>query len=137
MGFFDQYKGKEGGGSFLSSPSKQFLIENGVPFQITGVAEDPENEFGPRYVAFCLIPDEVDGELQERKVGFPTGTGVSGRDDMLAQMKVYLEDEDGEPIWVKLEKPGKAILIVPAEDPTPKPTRRSASKPAARSKATK
>lgn len=115
--FFDGYQDLGGGGKFISSAEKQVLIENGVPFQITGVVDDPLNEYGPRFVTFCLIPDPETGETEERKVGFPTGSGVGGRDSMLAQMKEYLEGEDPEPIYVKLDKPGKAILIVPAESP--------------------
>lgn len=114
MGFFDNYQDIGGGGTFLKAPEKQFLIENGVPFTITSVVEDPLNEYGPRYVAFCLIPNAETGEDEEKKIGFPTGSGVSGRDNMLAQMAEYLKQDDAEPVKVKLDKPGKAILIVPA-----------------------
>lgn len=118
MGFFDNYQDLGGGGTFLKSADKQVLIENGIPFQITGVAEDPLNEYGPRFVAFCVIPNPETGEEEEKKIGFPTGSGVAGRDSMLAQMKAYLEsEEEAEPIFVKLDKPGKAILILPAEAP--------------------
>lgn len=116
-GFFDSYQDLGGGGTFLKSAEKQVLIENGIGFQILSIVEDPLNEYGPRFVAFCEIPNPENGEIEEKKVGFPTGSGVGGRDAMLAQMKEYLAGKDAEPVWVKLDKPGKAILIVPAEAP--------------------
>lgn len=112
--FFENYKDIGGGGKFLKSDEKQFLIENGVAFEITGVAHDPDNEFGPRYIAFCNIPNPETGEVEERKVGFPTGSGVDSRDAMLRAMKEYLEGDEASPVQVKLEKPGRAIIIASA-----------------------
>ena len=114
MSFFDGYKDKGAGGRFLSKADKDVLIENGVPFKITGLTWDPENEHGPRFIAFIVVPDVETGEDEERKVGFPVGTGVSSRDDMLRAMKDFL-DEGGDPVTVKLEKPGRAIFLVNAE----------------------
>lgn len=116
MGFFDNYKDLSGGGKFLKSAEKQFLIENGITFQVTDVVEDPLNEFGARFVAFCVIPNE-DGVNEFKKVGFPTGTGVDGRDALFASLKDYLAGDKAEPVFIKLEQPNRAILVVPSEEP--------------------
>lgn len=108
--FFDNYTDLGGGGMYLKSDEKQFLIENGVAFDIVGITHDPDNSYGPRYVAFCKIPDPGTGEPEEKKIGFPTGSGVDSRDSMLKAMADYLGD-GGEPVSVKLTKPGRAILI--------------------------
>lgn len=110
--FFDDYQDLGGGGKFLSKDEKDFLIENGIAFEITAVGYDPDNQYGPRYVAFCNVPHpEEEGEIEEKKISFPTETGVDSRDAMLKAMKDYLTGEDAEPVKVKLEKPGRAILI--------------------------
>lgn len=114
MSFWDSYTDLGSGGKFLSAAEKQFLIENGVEFEIVGLQEDPQNSFGPRFVAFLKVPNPETGEEEERKVGFPVDSGVSSRDSMLEAMKGYLDGPDAEPVKVKLSKPGKAILIVAA-----------------------
>lgn len=116
MGFFDGYKDLGGGGVFANPLFKQELIETGKTFQIVGVTHDPENIYGERFVAFCIIPND-EGEDEEVKIGFPVGSGVGGRDAMLKAMSEYLAGDDPEPIFVKLEKPNKAILITPSEAP--------------------
>lgn len=113
--FFDSYTDLGGGGRFLSAADKQVLIENGVPIKITGLMLDEHNEHGPRFIAFALVPDVETGEDEERKIGFPVGSGVGSRDAMLEAMKVYFDSEGAEPVSVKLEKPGRAIFIVNAE----------------------
>lgn len=100
---------------FLKGEEKQVMIDNGVPFKITGLAWDPHNEHGPRFIAFTLIPNPETGEEEERKVGFPVGSGVASRDAMLEAMKVYLDEEGNDPVIVKMEKPGRAIFLVNAE----------------------
>lgn len=114
MSFFETFKDLGGGGSYLKSDEKQFLIENGIAFDIKGLALDEENQYGPRYVAFCDIPNEETGELEERKISFPKGSGAESRDNMLHAMDEYLSGEGAEPVSVKLIKPGRAILIVNA-----------------------
>lgn len=97
----------------MKSEEKQRLIENGVPFLITGLAMDEENQYGPRYVAFCKVPNE-EGGIEDRKISFPTGSGADSRDAMLRAMDEYLQ-KGGDPVKVCLDKPGRAILIRPAE----------------------
>lgn len=123
MGFFDGYKDIGGGGKYITADQKQFLIENGVSFEITKLVMDPENQYGPRYVAFIVVPDEETGELVEAKLGFPVGSGADSRDAMLKAMEVYLDedDEDKDKVYVQLSKPGRAILLQPAEAPAPAP----------------
>lgn len=111
--FFDSYKDIGTGGAFVSGTEKTFLIDNGVVFTINGVVEDPDNEYGPRFITFCTIPNQ-DGEDEERKMGWQQGT-VPTRDAMLKAMKEYL-DNDGEPVVVKIRKNGRAVVIVNAED---------------------
>lgn len=113
-GFFDDYVDIGGGGHFLKSQEKLDLIEQGVPFKITAIHEDPDNEYGPRYIAFCQIPNSETGEDEEKKIGFPTDSGVNSRDAMLRAMKDFLDSDDAEPVLVKLSKPGRAIMIVAA-----------------------
>lgn len=117
MGFFDGYQDLGGGGQWADAPFKKTLIDNGITFQIVGVTHDPENVYGPRFVAFTIVPDFETGEDTEVKIGFPIGSGVGGRDAMLTAMKDYLEKDDAEPVYVKLEQPNKAILITPADAP--------------------
>lgn len=115
MGFFDEYVDLGSGGSYLKSDEKQELIENGIAFTIVGLTYDGENKYGPRYVAFCEIPNLETGEPEERKIGFPVGSGADSRDAMLRQMDEYLQGDGAQPVNVKLEKPNRAIVIVPAE----------------------
>jgi len=128
LSFFDSYTDLGGGGTYLSADEKQFLIDNGVVFEIKGLVEDEANKYGPRWVAFCDLPDEDTGELVEGKIGFPIGSGVDSRDAMLKAMSDYLESEDAEPVFVKLDKPGQAILIVAADVPSPPEKKKAASK---------
>lgn len=114
MSFFDSYTDLGGGGSYITAAEKQFLIENGVAFEITGLTFDPENQYGPRWVAFIKAPNQ-EGEVEERKVGFPHGTGAGSRDAMLDAMSKYLQSDEAQPVKVKLSKPGRAILIEKAE----------------------
>lgn len=116
MSFFDSYKDLGGGGSYMKSDEKQVLIENGVPFSINSLQMDEENQYGPRYVAFCTIPNLTDpkGDEEERKIAFPVSSGADSRDAMLKAMDEFLKN-GGEPVKVKLSKPGRAILIQPAE----------------------
>jgi hypothetical protein len=108
VSFFDEYT--EIRGNFIGADEKQVLIDEGIPFQITAIQFDEENKFGPRYVAGVLVPDPANGEEEERLISFPKGT-VDSRDRMLAQMTDYLARDDAQPVLVKLEKAGKAILI--------------------------
>lgn len=111
MGFFDNYKDLGGGGKYLKSEEKQVLIDGGIPFEIESLQLDEENQYGPRYVAFCQIPDVESGEPTEGKISFPVGSGADSRDSMLKAMSEYLDSEGAEPVKVKLHKPGRAILL--------------------------
>lgn len=126
MSFFDEYVDiGASGGAWISTDEKAVLMSEGIPFTITGLADDDENRYGPRFVAFCLVPDPETGEESERKLGFPKVVrdeegnvegGVESRDRMLNAMKhgegTYPGlDNGGDPITVKLEKVGRAIII--------------------------
>lgn len=117
QGFFDTYKDLSGGGTFMKKDEKDFLIQNGVVIQITGLQEEGPDEFNKngRWVAFSQVPNPESGEPEERKISFPIGTNVPTRDSMLTAMKQYFNEEGSEPVSVKLTQPGRAILIVPAE----------------------
>lgn len=108
MSFWDNYK--EIGGNFVKAEEKQVLMEGGIPFQITGIALDEDNSYGPCFVATVLLPDPENGEEAERSIYFPKGT-VESRDRMLKQMMEYLDGEDADAVMVKLEKAGRSILI--------------------------
>lgn len=121
MGFFDGYKDIGGGGEWLSPDEKDELIEGGVPFAITGLTYDENagTQYGPRWVAFIQVPDYEDvndGEFDERKVGFPVGSGAKSRDAMMSAMSEYFDGADeGEQVWIKLTRRGQAIIPVPAD----------------------
>jgi hypothetical protein len=117
QGFFDTYKDLSTGGAFMKKDEKDFLIQNGIAFDITGLQWEDPDEFNDngRYVAFVTVPDAETGEPTERKISFPFGTNVPTRDSMLTAMKEYFDNAEGaEPVKVKLSQPGRAILIVNA-----------------------
>ena len=105
----------KGGGAYLTPEEKAVLIDNEVVFEVTGVREDEENKFGPRYVVTAVIPNALTGEDEERFIGFPIGSGVVSRDKQLEGMLGYFE-EGGDALASKLVKGGQAILLAPAEE---------------------
>lgn len=114
MSFWDNYT--EPTGSFVKADEKQVLMDNGIPFEIVGVLHDETNQYGPRYVATVMLPEQVTedatawDELTERSISFPIGN-VESRNRMLSQMQAYFAAEGAEPVTVKLEKQGQSILI--------------------------
>lgn len=108
MSFFDTYQ--EIGGNFIKADEKRVLMDEGIPLTITGIAEDPTNKYGPRYVLAVLVPNPETGQEEERSLGFLQGS-VESRDRMLSQMKEYLESDGAEPVVCKLEQVGRSILI--------------------------
>lgn len=115
MAFFDNYQDIGEGGKYVSGDEKNFLIENGIEFEIQGLTYDAANKYGPRWVLFCQIPNAETGEPEERKLGFQTESGADTRDAMLKAMDDYFHGDNAEPVKVKLEKPGRAVFIRPAE----------------------
>lgn len=126
MGFFDEYK-DIGGGEYVSADEKAVLIENGIPFQITDVVYQEESKFGERFVTRALLPDPDTGEEEERLMSFGAGT-VESRDRMLRALAEWLDEADNEPPYVKLEKVGRAVIIVPGEAPEKPKASRSRSR---------
>lgn len=118
MSFFDEYK-DIGGGQYVGAEEKAVLIENGIPLQITDVVYQDESKYGERYVCRVLLPDEESGKYEdERLMSFSAGT-VESRDRMLAALSEWLDDADNAPPWVKLEKVGRAVIIVKGDEPAP------------------
>lgn len=115
MSFFDEYK-DIGGGEYVSSDEKQVLIDNGIPFQMTDVVYQEESKFGERFVTRVMLPDTESGEPEERLMSFGAGT-VESRDRMLRALAEWLDEADNEPPFVKLEKVGRAVIIVRGEAP--------------------
>lgn len=109
MSFFDNFQ-DAGGGNYVAADEKDVLIENGIPFKVTGVVFEEEGKFGDRYVIRIDLPNPENGEEEERLMSFGAGS-VESRDRMLRAMMAYLEDADAEPPEVKLEKIGRAVLI--------------------------
>lgn len=129
MSFFDEYK-DIGGGEYVGSDEKNVLIDNGIPFQMTDVVYQEESKFGERFVTRVALPDPETGETEERLMSFGAGT-VESRDRMLRALAEWLDDADHEPPYVKLEKVGRAVIIVRGEAPAPAKkttTRRKSSK---------
>jgi hypothetical protein len=117
MAFFDEYQDL-GGGGWMKADEKQVLMEQGIPFQVIDVVDDPTNTYegapSPRYVVVALVPNPEDGTEEERKLGFPKGT-VESRDRMLVQLAEYLQREDAEQVIVKLEKVGRSHVLRQAD----------------------
>ena len=115
MGFFDEYEKKEqerrdsgeGGSVFLSSSEKKVLIDEGVPFVVTAVENDPQNKFGPRYI----VSVEIDGDA--RKAGFGKNS-VFSRDRMLEYIQEMLE-QGAEPPTMRLTLNGRSQVLEEVE----------------------
>lgn len=108
MGFFDTFQ-DIGGGAWISGAEKDTIIEQGIPFVITGVVDDDANKYGSRFVLNVNLPNPETGDVEERKIGFKKET-VESRDRMLlAMQKALAEGELIEP--TKLTKIGNAVLI--------------------------
>ena len=114
MSFWSTHEVKTGGG-YLTPDEKAALIESGQPFDITGIKFEPDGKYGARFVATLAVPNPATGENETRMIGFPKGSGVTSRDDILQAM---LDDHFGagetEPIPAILAKGGNAILLLPA-----------------------
>lgn len=114
MSFWDTHEVSSGSG-YLSPEEKQALVESEQPFDIVGVKFEPENKFGPRYVVTLKQPNPATGDEETRLVGFPKGSGVTSRDDILQAM---IDDHFGagetDPIPAVLAKGGNSFLIKPA-----------------------
>lgn len=125
MSFFDEYK-DIGGGQYVGADEKGVLIENGIPFQMTDVVYQDESKYGERFVTRVVLPDPETGEEEERLMSFSAGT-VESRDRMLRALAEWLDEADNEPPYVKLEKVGRAVIIVRGEAPA-KPKSRGKKK---------
>jgi hypothetical protein len=117
LSFWDSHSAGDGGGGYLSPDEKAELVETETVFEITAVRVEEENKYGPRYVVTLTLPDPATGENETRMVGFPIGSGVTSRDDLLLAM---IDDHFGagekEPIPAILAKGGNSFLIKPAPE---------------------
>jgi hypothetical protein len=123
VSFWATHDAGSGGGGYLTPDEKAELVENETPFEITGVRYEAENKFGPRFVVTLVLPDPATGDNETRMVGFPEGSGVTSRDDLLQAM---IDDHFGagekSPIPCILAKGGNSFLLKPApEAAAPKP----------------
>lgn len=120
MGFFDEHPQDTGGGVYVKADEKAQIAEGGIPFRVLTIFDDADNVFQgkaqPRFVLNIELPDAETGEPEERKLPFPKGTGVDSRDKMLAQMAAYLERDDAEEVYLKLEKVGRAFVLRPGNE---------------------
>lgn len=127
MSFFDDYK-DIGGGEYVGADEKAVIIDEGIPLTVVDVVYQEESQYGERYVCRVLLPDPDTGDEEERLMSFGCGS-VESRDRMLKAMAEYLETDGAEPPTVKLEKVGRAVIIVRGdEEPAPKPASRSRKK---------
>lgn len=117
MAFWDNHTAGSGGGGYLSPEEKAELVENETPFEITGVRYEEENKFGPRFVVTLVLPDPATGDNETRMVGFPEGSGVTSRDELLQAM---IDDHFGagekDPIPAILAKGGNSFLVLPVPE---------------------
>lgn len=129
MGFWDTHEAGSGGGGYLTPDEKAELVANETPFDVTAVRFEEENKFGPRFVVTLTLPDPATGDNETRMVGFPKGSGVTSRDDLLEAM---IDDHFGagekDPIACILAKGGNSFLLLPAPG-------EKAEKPKAKAKA--
>lgn len=108
MGFdWDKY---QGGGNYISAAEKKVLAENGIPFVISGVSVKEKFE-GEHYELAVRVPDPETGDDEDRTLSFPIGTGAESRDSMLAGLKKYLEENEGEEVRAKVTKIGRAFFL--------------------------
>lgn len=115
MSFWDTHDAGSGGGGYLTPDEKDELVKTEAEFEITNVRLDEENKYGPRFVVTLVLPDPATGDNETRMVGFPIGSGVTSRDDLLQAM---IDDHFGagekSPIPAILAKGGNSYLIKPA-----------------------
>lgn len=111
MSFWDNYEDLSGGGEWIKAAEKQVLVENGIPVKVTKVVDDPENQYGTRFVLFVEVPNPETGEPESRKLPFPYGTGAESRDRMINGMKSYLDENPDEEIVVKIAKVGRGFYL--------------------------
>ena len=112
--FWSTHEVKSGSG-YLSPEEKDALAKSGQPFEITGVAFEADNKFGPRYKITLALPDEATGETETRLMGLAKGSGVTSRDDILqAMIDDHFGAGESDPISAILEKAGNSYLIKPA-----------------------
>ena len=115
MGFFDGRPDTPTGMNFVSREEKKVLAEEGVPLTIISVGIGLGFEGRGKAYYFTT---EIEGET--RAVGgFTIGSGVDSRDALFADLMEYLETEEGQAdtVTVRLEKAGKAWLVVNADAP--------------------
>ena len=109
MGFFDEYKEDEASGlSFVKENEKNELIADATRLEVVRVFS-AQTQWGPRYVLVV----NLDGE--ERALGFAKDS-VESRDRLFDNLAAYLEREDAETTYVKLEKNGRSVLVRNATD---------------------
>lgn len=129
MSFWDSHDAGSGGGGYLSPDEKDELIANETPFDVTAVRFEEENKYGPRFVVTLTLPDPATGDNETRMVGFPRGSGVTSRDDLLQAM---IDDHFGAgekgSIPCVLAKGGNSFLLKPAPEAAPKPAGKAKAK---------
>lgn len=124
MSFFDDYK-DIGGGEYVGADEKAVIIDEGIPLTVVDVVYQEESQYGERYVIRVLLPDPDTGDEEERLMSFGCNS-VESRDRMLKAMAEYLETEGATPPVVKLERVGRAVIIVKGDDePEPAKPKRS------------
>ena len=117
MAFWDQHDPGSGSGGYLTPEEKEDLVNDETPFEITGVRFEQENKFGPRFVVSLVLPDQATGDNETRLVGFPQGSGATGRDNVLqAMMDDHFGAGDKTPIPCILAKGGRAFVLLPAPE---------------------
>jgi len=133
LSFWDTHEAGNGGGGYLTPDEKAELVESAQPFEITGVRYEEENKFGPRFVVTLLLPDPATGDNETRMVGFPQGSGVTSRDDLLqAMIDDHFEAGEKTPIPAILSKGGNSFLVLPVPEAEAPKTK---AKPKAKAKA--
>jgi hypothetical protein len=100
-GFFDNFVQESG--NWIAAEEKAELAKQGVPLNVVRIFQST-GEYGPKYNVV------IDLEGEERTLSFGAEK-VPSRDRMFDAMIGYLEDEEAEPIVLKLTKVKQAYIL--------------------------
>jgi len=118
MGFKEDYEEEDVESTlpgFISQDEKKSLIDNATPLNIVGVREGVPMTGASAGVPTWYVDVEArfkgSRKLESRTLSFNKGTNVPNRDNMLAQMLSWFEQDGAEPVPAVLVKQGRSIYF--------------------------
>lgn len=91
-------------GFYVSKDEKAELIKQGTEFTAQAVEERAGKFTDREYVLVINLDDE------ERGLTFPIGS-VDSRDRLLADLQLYLDQPDAEPVILKIAQVGRSHVL--------------------------